>query len=80
MNCEHYVGQSDVAALKAVGGTPWHRRCEGEVRLLPYSTDGNMILCRRCYELEIDHRRELIREGIPMKMPTWNSLNKYEEN
>jgi len=67
MNCEHYNGIA-------------RQTCEGEVRLLPYSTEGNMILCRRCYELEIDHRRELIREGIPMKMPIWNSLNKYEEN
>jgi hypothetical protein len=58
--------------------------CEsGEVRLIPLGRNpdhGNMILCRLCFERELDFRRERNRELSPdcaFALPAWTSLEVY---
>jgi len=54
----------------------------GEVRVLPTGGDSNAILCRGCYERELDYRRERNRDleaFAQFKLPTWESLAVYGE-
>lgn len=51
---------------------------KGIVKLLPYSSDGNMIFCHSCYIHEIDDRKERIKEGVPWSLPEWENLKTYE--
>lgn len=44
----------------------------GEVRLLPYGGDGNMILCRSCFDHEMAYRRGEEKQ--------WNNLDVRWEN
>lgn len=53
------------------------KRADGEVRLLPTGGDGNMILCRDCYEHEMRYRRERVAAGEPFDLPAWNELKVY---
>ncbi len=57
------------------------RSTRGEVRTLPYGGGGNLILCRACYEHEIQYRRERnkeLAESCRFDLPTWDSLRVYE--
>jgi len=48
-----------------------------EVRVLPYSKDGNLIVSRESYEKEMKYRRERIKAGVSYELPTWESLKVY---
>jgi hypothetical protein len=50
----------------------------GELRTLPCG-DGNLILCRSCYEHEMRFRQDEIMRGIQFDLPTWESLKVYAE-
>lgn len=60
----------------------------GEVRLLPYSSDPHygMVLCRSCYEQQIQYRRERNQELDPdatwdqniYACPKWTDLQIYK--
>lgn len=55
----------------------------GEVRVLPYTVDGNIILCRSCFEREIAWRIERNRDlsaDCKFKLPPWESLRVYGEH
>ncbi len=53
--------------------------CPGdEVRRLPISDQGAVIVCRRCYEYEIAYRRKLIAAGLDFDLPSWESLEVYK--
>ncbi len=51
----------------------------GEVRVLPTGGGGNLIVCRACFDHEIDFRRtrnkELGREAF--EIPRWHDLQVY---
>lgn len=50
---------------------------EGEVRMLP-AGDGNLILCKRCFEREVGWRRGRNAEvAQPYELPAWGSLKVY---
>ena len=52
----------------------------GEVRVLPYSRDGNLILCYACYQRELNWRRMRNRElgaDAQYRLPDWISLEIY---
>ena len=57
-------------------------RCDavsGEVRVLPYP-GGNLILCLRCFSVEIVYRRSRNRELSTVcryDLPAWSSLEVY---
>lgn len=55
-------------------------RTEGEVRLLPYGGDGNMIFCIDCFIHEINWRRHSNMEAGKQlyEIPVWRSLKIYE--
>lgn len=58
-----------------------HCRYQGEVRLLPMGSDGNLILCAACHAHEIAWRRERNRELSPdarYDLPKWASLEVYD--
>ena len=46
----------------------------GETRLLPVGGNGNLILCRECYGVELSFRLNRIMEGVEQDMPIWDSL------
>jgi hypothetical protein len=50
-----------------------------ELRVLPYSGDGNLILCRDCFNAEI-HYRTVRNPQVwkPFSLPKWESLRVYE--
>ena len=54
---------------------------EGEVRVLPYSKDGNLILCRACYQREMAFRQARNEETKKelYKLPEWQALRVYED-
>ena len=52
----------------------------GEVRVLPTGGDGNAILCRNCFNREIEYRVERNRDLSPdcrFALPAWGSLEIY---
>lgn len=57
---------------------------EGEVRVLPVGPSpdhGNLILCRYCFEHELNWRRDRNRElaeDCRFKLPAWESLEVYQ--
>lgn len=53
---------------------------EEEVRILPYTDGGNLILCREHYDKEIVYRKERLKRGIHYELPKWDSLTVYESN
>lgn len=53
----------------------------GEVRVLPLAGDGNLILCRACYDHEMRWRRErnlALADDCKFDLPAWESLKVYE--
>jgi hypothetical protein len=52
----------------------------GEVRVLPYSSDGNLIICKSCYDNEMRFRRDRNRETgrLIYDLPAWETLTIYE--
>jgi hypothetical protein len=54
----------------------------GEIRVLPYSNDGNLLLCKSCYYHEMKYRRERNKElgdSSKFKLPEWESLKVYDQ-
>jgi hypothetical protein len=52
----------------------------GASRVLPAGGDGNMILCKRCFEREVGWRRGRNSEvAQPYDLPTWDHLVTYGE-
>lgn len=54
----------------------------GRVRVLPAGGDANMILCRCCFERELEFRRERNKElagDCAFQLPAWTSLKVYGE-
>lgn len=49
-----------------------------EMRLLPYSADGNILVSRQSFEKEMRYRREEIKKGREFYLPAWESLKIYE--
>lgn len=53
---------------------------KGEVRVLPLSEDGNLILCLYCYNAEMRYRRDA-NKTLPLDLkydtPAWNTLEVY---
>jgi len=52
----------------------------GEVRVLPLGGQGNLILCRGCFEREMSYRRERNKDLAPdvrFKIPSWETLEVY---
>jgi hypothetical protein len=56
-----------------------------EVRRLPWNEEddygGASLLCRACFDAEMQHRRELnakAEPGLRWTIPTWESLKVYE--
>ncbi len=76
-----------IAAARAVLGLPGELVCEADgphlgtiSKLVPYSSDGNMILCRACFNRQaIDWRADNIerRPQDRRPIPTWASLKPY---
>lgn len=55
-------------------------RPDGEVRTLPVGTDGNALLCRTCFNLEIHFRRERnqhLEDSCKFPLPLWDALSIY---
>lgn len=48
-----------------------------EMRVLPYSSDGNILVSRASYIKEMRFRREQNSKGIPFDLPSWESLKVY---
>ena len=48
-----------------------------EMRFLPYSSDGNILVCYRSYCEEIRWRKWQIEAGVPFDLPSWESLKVY---
>ncbi|MFA5759152.1 MAG: hypothetical protein WC942_07350 [Clostridia bacterium] len=51
----------------------------GEVRVVPYCDNGNLILCRNCFIHEMNWRREQIFLGRKFDIPIWSSLALYPD-
>lgn len=52
----------------------------GQVRVLPYSRDGNLILCLHCYAYEIAWRRDRnksLAKDCQFDLPKWEELAVY---
>ena len=57
------------------------QNAEGEVRWLPTGGDSNAILCRACFEHEMNYRRDRNRELAPecaYALPRWEDLKRNE--
>lgn len=54
------------------------RKAEGEVKMLPLRGDGNMILCRHCFETEVLHRKMVLGWTEPRLVPFWDDAKPYE--
>lgn len=55
-------------------------KSDGEVRLLPTGGSSNAILCRTCFEHEIQFRKERNKElgsTFKFKLPAWEDLKVY---
>lgn len=80
----------DFAAIRAMNAARRHNpncdggkcsRASGEVRRLPLPGNAGLILCRSCYENEMNFRRSRNRElavSCQFPLPTWESLEIYE--
>lgn len=53
------------------------RACS-ELRKLPYSLDGNILVGRASFDREIAYRRKEILKGREFELPVWDSLKIYE--
>ena len=54
---------------------------QGQVRVLPYSGDGNLILCQACYHYEMAWRKDRNKElasWAAFKLPAWSNLKIYD--
>jgi hypothetical protein len=51
-----------------------------EMRYLPYSSDGNILVCKQSYYKEIAYRKGEIKKGRVFNLPPWNSLKIYSAN
>jgi hypothetical protein len=51
-----------------------------EMRFLPYSSDGNILVSKASYDKEMRYRRERIKEGVHYELPAWETLKIYTEN
>jgi hypothetical protein len=49
-----------------------------EVRVLPDSGGGNLILCNACFRYERNRRRDEIRQGRRSELPAWSDLERYD--
>ncbi len=51
-----------------------------EVRLLPYGGGGNMIVCKACYEHEMEYRHDRNKETREDRflLPEWEDLKVYD--
>jgi hypothetical protein len=49
-----------------------------EMRYLPYSADGNILVSKQSYQKEMRYRREEIEKGREFLLPKWESLKIYE--
>jgi len=53
----------------------------GEVRVMPTGGDGNLILCRHCWNREVEYRRDrnkALGDFAKFALPTWESGKVYE--
>jgi hypothetical protein len=52
----------------------------GEVRVLPTGSESNAILCRACFDNEVDWRKDQNDplNGGPFETPAWGDLKVYE--
>ena len=44
------------------------------IRFLPIGGGGNILVCRGCFQHEMNFRRERIAVGVPFDLPDWNDL------
>lgn len=54
---------------------------KGEVRVLPVGECGKFILCRSCYEYEINYRQwrnQDLENAAQYPLPSWASLTIYQ--
>jgi hypothetical protein len=61
------------------GDGPCHEN--QQVCVLPYSEDGNLIVCRSCYRAEMIYRRQRnfgLAKDLQFEIPSWDSLKIYE--
>jgi len=52
----------------------------GEIRVLPTGGESNALLCRSCFEYEMNFRRERNRKlakECQFKLPAWDDLKVY---
>lgn len=52
-----------------------------EVRVLPTGGDGNMIVCRACFNYEINYRKDRnkkLGKDNQFKIPNWEDLQVYQ--
>lgn len=52
----------------------------GQVKVLPSGGDSNSILCRACFDFEMDYRRERNKElskESQFDLPKWEDLKNY---
>lgn len=57
------------------------RQNTGEVRVFPTGGDSNAILCRACFDYEIQSRRERnakLGQFAQFKLPAWDACEVYE--
>lgn len=53
-----------------------HQTCD-EIRSLPIGGGGNVLVCKKHYNKEMEFRRERISCGIPFDLPSWEKLTLY---
>lgn len=51
----------------------------GELRRLPCSRTGGLILCRPCFDHELRYRHDEVMRGIQFELPAWESLEVYSQ-
>jgi len=64
------------------GGTENNCNPNQEVRILPYGGDGNLIVCKSCFNREMIFRRQRNQElakDCQFALPAWNDLKVYGE-
>ncbi len=49
-----------------------------EVRVVPHSGGGNLILCNACFRYELKCRRDEIGRGRRFELPAWSDLELYD--
>lgn len=62
------------------GGFGANHSVNPQVRVLPTGGDSNLIVCRLCYQKEINFRRErnlTLSDDAKFDLPSWESLKVY---